>query len=301
MDKILNYTVCTRCFTYNHVAFIEDAMNGFTMQVTKFPTVTLIVDDASCDGEQEVIKKYLADNFMKPYRTEDTDDYYLICAKHNTNPNCLFVVFLLKYNHYSIRKPKVNYLAEWQDEAKYVAICEGDDYWTDENKLQMQVDYMESHEGCSMCFHDVNTYSMYEEKYINKFSLPREDRNYKSRHLFTIGWLAPTASILCRREWMMRSVDYPDWARIEGLGGDITWQMFLSTKGYFHYNARKMSVYRFGVPGSATERSKVKKHKGHQAYLDFLEKSNRFLFGGKYTLYVWYKKVRFFVHRVIYR
>ena len=145
MEQEYKYMVCTRCFTFNHAPYIVDTMNGFTMQETSFPVITLIVDDASQDGEPDVIRQYLVENFQAPYSTEETDDYYLICANHTTNPNCTFVVFLLKYNHYSIRKPKMPYLSKWLDNAKYIALCEGDDYWIHPRKLQLQVDYFESH------------------------------------------------------------------------------------------------------------------------------------------------------------
>lgn len=145
MEQEYKYMVCTRCFTFNHAPYIVDAMNGFTMQETSFPVITLIVDDASQDGEPDVIRQYLVENFQAPYSTEETDDYYLICANHTTNSNCTFVVFLLKYNHYSIRKPKMPYLSKWLDNAKYIALCEGDDYWIHPRKLQLQVDYFESH------------------------------------------------------------------------------------------------------------------------------------------------------------
>lgn len=153
MEQEYKYMVVTRCFTFNHASYIVDAMNGFTMQETTFPVITLIVDDASTDGEQEVIKQYLADHFQSPYRKEETEDYHLICANHNSNPNCTFVVFFLKYNHYSIKKPKMPYLSEWLDNAKYQALCEGDDYWIHPKKLQMQFDYMESHPKQDMCAH----------------------------------------------------------------------------------------------------------------------------------------------------
>ena len=156
--------VCTSCMTYNHAPYIVDAMNGFTMQETTFPVYYLITDDASTDGEPEVIKQYLADHFQSPYRTEDTDDYYLICAVHKTNPNCNFIVFFLKYNHYSIKKSKLPYQAEWRDNAKYIALCEGDDYWIDSMKLQKQVDFLESHPDYSMCFTDVRNYFVEEKK-----------------------------------------------------------------------------------------------------------------------------------------
>ena len=57
------FIVCVRCITFNHANYIEDAMNGFTMQETNFPYVCTILDDASTDGEQEVIKKYLQEHF----------------------------------------------------------------------------------------------------------------------------------------------------------------------------------------------------------------------------------------------
>ena len=144
MDKEYKWLVCTRCFTYNHAPYIKDAMNGFAMQETMFPVVTLIVDDASTDGEQEVILEYLKENFDDPYRDKETEYARIICAKHHTNQNCMFVVFLLKYNHHSIKKPKMAYLSEWVDNAKYHALCEGDDYWVDSLKLQKQASFLEN-------------------------------------------------------------------------------------------------------------------------------------------------------------
>lgn len=135
------------CMTYNHAPYIEDAMNGFCMQETSFPFVCTIVDDASTDGEQEVIKNYLQDHFNLEddtvVRNEETADYYLTFAQHKTNRNCFFAVVYLKYNHYSITKSKAPYLTEWSKHAKYIAFCEGDDYWLDPNKLKNQVNLME--------------------------------------------------------------------------------------------------------------------------------------------------------------
>lgn len=152
MEQEYKFMVCTSCMTYNHAPYIVDAMNGFTMQETTFPVYYLITDDASTDGEPDVIKQYLADFFQTPYRTEETDDYHLICATHITNPNCNFIVFLLKYNHYSIKKSKLPYQAEWRDNAKYIAFCEGDDYWIYPKKMQEQVDYFNSHSGCGFVY-----------------------------------------------------------------------------------------------------------------------------------------------------
>ena len=158
MEKEYKYMVCTRCSTFNHAPFIVDTMNGFTMQETTFPVVSLIIDDASTDGEPEIIKQYLKDYFLNPYREEETDDYCMICAKHKSNLNCTFIVFLLKYNHYSIKKSKLPYLSEWLDNSKYHALCEGDDYWIHPNKLQIQVFFLESHPNISYTCTRYKTY-----------------------------------------------------------------------------------------------------------------------------------------------
>ena len=147
------YMVRVECMTYNHAAYIEDAMNGFCMQETDFPFVCVIVDDASTDGEPEVIRNYLEQHFdltdTHYARTEETNDYVLSFARHNTNHNCFFGVLFLKYNHYR-KKGKNPYFEEWS-QAKYIALCEGDDYWTDKRKLQEQVNALNRHSECSFC------------------------------------------------------------------------------------------------------------------------------------------------------
>lgn len=150
------FMVCTRCLTYNHAPYITDTMQGFCMQNTSFPVVYCILDDASTDGEQDVIKSFLQNHFTLKddiAYTKETEDYQLMFARHNTNKYCYFAVLFLKYNHKSINKDKRPYYDKWVNVSKYIAVCEGDDYWTHPQKLQMQVDYMESHNDISMCSH----------------------------------------------------------------------------------------------------------------------------------------------------
>lgn len=300
MEKNYKYMVVTRCITYNHAPYIVDAMNGFTMQETSFPVITLIVDDASTDGEPEVIRDYLTQHFHEPYRTEETDDYQLICANHKTNPNCTFVVFFLKYNHYSIKKTKFPYLSEWLDNAKYHALCEGDDYWIHPGKLQIQVDFMECNSKFSLCFHDANTISLYINQSIDKFHLPIYNRQYSAKHLFSKGWFIPTASLLYKASCLPKQDSFPEWTKYPGLGGDIVYQMFLAAKGPFYYIAEKMSVYRFGTPGSATERSKKYGNYGaYKTYLQFLKNANLQLYGNQYSLWIKYRYVKLYVRQIL--
>lgn len=154
--KEYKYMVCTRSITYNHASYIENAMDGFTMQQTDFPFVCCIIDDASTDGEQEVIRKYLEKHFdledKTIVRNEETDDYTLCFARHKRNLQCYFVAVFLKYNHYSLKKDKKPYIEEWIDNAKYLAFCEGDDYWIYSKKLQEQVNALEQNQQCNIAY-----------------------------------------------------------------------------------------------------------------------------------------------------
>ena len=150
-----NYLVQISCMTYNHAPYIVDALNGFTMQETTFPFVCSIIDDASTDGEQEIIRKYLEEHFdlqdKTIVRNEETDDYLLTFARHKTNHNCFFAVLFLKYNHYR-KKSKKPYIQEWIDSAKYIADCEGDDYWIHPKKLQWQVNFLDENQEYGMVY-----------------------------------------------------------------------------------------------------------------------------------------------------
>lgn len=152
------YKVTVSCKTFNQAKYITDTMNGFTMQQTSFPFVCTIVDDASTDGEQEVIRKYVEDNFdfsegAVAYHKET--DYALITfAQHKKNKNCYFAVLYLKENHYSQRKDKESYLKDWRDSVEYIAICEGDDYWILPDKLEKQVQIMDNNPNISLVHSD---------------------------------------------------------------------------------------------------------------------------------------------------
>ena len=110
MNNSIEFKVRINCMTFNHAPYIMDAMNGFCMQQSTFPYVAIIVDDASTDGEPEIINRYLQDHFDLEdkgiVRNEETDDYVMTFARHKKNQNCFFAVFLLKYNHYSKKKEK---------------------------------------------------------------------------------------------------------------------------------------------------------------------------------------------------
>lgn len=128
MDKII-VSVC--CLTYNQKNYIRECLDGILMQKTNFKFEILINDDCSTDGTSEIIKEYEQKypDIIKPvYQKENQFSKGISICK-----NFIF--------------PRVK--------GKYVAICEGDDYWTDPNKLQKQVDFLEENPDYTVCFHRV--------------------------------------------------------------------------------------------------------------------------------------------------
>ena len=154
MDNNTDFLVSVLCRTFNQSNYITDTLDGFAMQQTTFPFVAVVVDDASTDGEQDVIKGYIEKHFdcssESVFRQWETQDAYWTYARHLENENCYFVVVYLKKNLHQEKEKKEVLVKDWTN-TKYVALCEGDDYWTDTNKLQKQVVFLESHGDCSMC------------------------------------------------------------------------------------------------------------------------------------------------------
>ena len=236
------FKVTVSCMTYNQSKYITDAMNGFTMQQTSFPFVCTIVDDASTDGEQEVIRKYVEDHFdfsegSVAYHKE-TDYAHITYAQHKTNKNCYFAVLYLKENHYSQHKDKSPYLKEWREGVDYMALCEGDDYWINSSKLQKQVDYLDTNLDYSMCFH--NAIKLFvEQNTIVQFCPYKEDFDLSDYDAIN-NWYVPTAS-MCFRISVMNAKP-SDIARI--YSGDYTIILWMQIVGKIHCINKYMSVYR---------------------------------------------------------
>ena len=264
------FKVTVSCMTYNQSKYITDAMNGFTMQQTSFPFVCTIVDDASTDGEQDVIRKYVEDNFdfsegFVAFHKE-TDYAHITYAQHKTNKNCYFAVLYLKENHYSQRKPKMGYLSEWRDMCEYEAICEGDDYWIDPLKLQKQVDYLDAHLDYSMCFTGAKVlfdggFESQDSSQMRALYKNLENREYQGEELLQ-NWLVPTASILRRVSVGIRQ-------DIRFMFGDIVIVLSCVAAGKIRCLAEEMVVYRRNANGvSAKSQSLPRSIKHYQAIAD---------------------------------
>ncbi len=257
MENELRFMVSIHCMTYNQAAYITDALNGFAMQHTDFPFVALVFDDASTDGEQEVIRKYLDEHFDHSeetgYKQWETDDANYTFARHKSNGNCFFLVALLKKNLY--RNPRKGELIKaWDEKAKYIAMCEGDDYWTDPLKLQKQVDFLEEHEDYSMCFHGAEiVHEGVDESKTGLRCQNIEDREYSSTEVFSF-WIVPTASIVYRCEMLIGfNLKHPEWLT----RGDIALVLKCAHRGKIFGMSDKMSVYRM-QPNSVSHNPKFR-------------------------------------------
>lgn len=124
--------VATSTLTFNHARYIRECLEGFLMQKTTFPVRIVIYDDCSTDSTSEIIKEY---------QVEYPQLFFVTRPPFNT------------WKHPERR----NYgrpFREARNVAKYIAMCEGDDYWTDPLKLQKQVEFLEEHPDFSFTFHD---------------------------------------------------------------------------------------------------------------------------------------------------
>lgn len=149
-----DYKVLVKCNTYNHSKYIEDALMGFAIQKTTFPFVCLVTDDCSTDGAQQVIKSWI-DKECDVLRAQyiEVEMSNIVVVPHKINHNCTFAFYFLKQNLF--KKPiKKELFNAWAEKSKYIATCEGDDYWIHPDKLQMQVGFLESHSDYVMCHTD---------------------------------------------------------------------------------------------------------------------------------------------------
>ncbi|NIC04302.1 glycosyltransferase [Billgrantia bachuensis] len=163
------------CTTYNHADYIEDAIKGIISQKTDFPFEIIIHDDASTDGTQDIIEVY--------------------ASKY---PDMIVPIYQ-KENQYSQNRKPLDICLPLS-KGQYVAICEGDDYWTDAGKLQKQFEYMENHKECVVTHHNAFVFEggglIAESKLPQKFS-----RGFSSNELLKNDCFVLTLSMMFRKKF----------------------------------------------------------------------------------------------------
>ncbi len=226
MDNTPLVTIC--CITYNHAAYIRECLNGFLMQETNFKFEVVIHDDASTDETQGIIKEY--------------------CEKY---PNVFSPIFQ-HVNQYSRGiKSIIQTFCVPQFRGKYVAMCEGDDYWIDPYKLQKQVDIMENNPNCSLVISNgISLNEITKKQYIINPMGDIKKSGFISPNLVLLERrLIPTASMFYRKD----QSKMPDFFRNCPVG-DRPLRLWLLSNGDIYYFANPMIMYREQSNGSFGQR-----------------------------------------------
>lgn len=234
--------VSISCITYNHKPYIRKALDSFLMQKTKFKYEILIHDDASTDGTQEIIKEY-----VKNY------------------PKIIKPIFESE-NQYSKGVKRITYIFnDKRAKGKYIALCEGDDFWIDSNKLQKQVDYMEEHEECSMCFHAAEFYDN-ETKSVTEIrrAYNKDCIAFSSDIISKGGDFIITNSMLYKKS----ALNNPPEFFFNSHVGDYPMQLIFAIKGTVYYINETMSAYRIAVKNSWTSNNILNDNKNEKKVIN---------------------------------
>lgn len=226
MENLPLISIC--CLVYNHERYLRDCLDGFFMQKTDFPYEIIIHDDASTDKSVEIIKEYM--------------------AKY---PNVITPIFQTE-NQYSKGKKIIANILFPKANGKYIAYCEGDDYWIDPYKLQKQVEYMEHHPECSLTCHA--SQELYGNGNLVKRIPYSTNMNMQFESIFNNWGDIPSASIVFNNVLYNREKHL---CFAEGCPvGDGPLQIYLATIGNVYYFCDIMSVYRVNSIGSWSERNR---------------------------------------------
>lgn len=211
------------CNTYNHEKYIKDTLDGFLMQKTNFKFEILIHDDASTDHTADIIREYEKKypDIIKPiYQTE---------------------------NQYSKKNGAIRKLQSERIKGKYTALCEGDDFWIDENKLQRQVDFMENNPDYTLCAHSHIIVNAETKEKIEIYGKSNSDRDLSVKEIIIKeGECMATNSMLFRSEYYInRPKEFTSFPV-----GDYPLALYLAFSGKVRYMGTVMSAYRFMADGS---------------------------------------------------
>ncbi|MGD0566051.1 MAG: glycosyltransferase [Candidatus Goldiibacteriota bacterium] len=205
--------VSVLCLAFNQIKFIKQALDGFVSQKTNFDFEVIINDDASTDGTADIIREYQSKypDIIKPFFQKEN--------QYSKGVRGLAVRFLL---------PRAS--------GEYIAFCEGDDYFTDENKLQIQADFLDKNRDYSICFHPVRV--VYENKESADSVFPEE----RDPSLFTLKRLIK-ANFIQTNSVMYRRCEYKNLP-VDILPGDWYLHLYHAQYGKIGFIDRVMSVYR---------------------------------------------------------
>jgi glycosyltransferase involved in cell wall biosynthesis len=227
---MIKVSVC--CITYNHERFLAQAIESVLMQQTDFEVELVIGEDCSTDSTRAIVVDYQQRYPGRIRALLPTTNQGIMVNLFNTLNAC---------------------------KGEYIALLEGDDYWTDPQKLALQVAVLEQQPECVLCIHDAEVFADDGSKTPHPYSslypelLSAEQPIVTQQDLVMKNWGMPTASMLFRRS----ATILPEWYK--GVySGDYTLQLLLTQYGYIYYLPRVMSRYRHheASVSQATHRNK---------------------------------------------
>ena len=214
MNQHPKVSVCM--ITYGHEKYIRQAIEGVLMQQFDFEVELIVANDCSPDATDQVIKDIIKSH---------PRGYLIRYSEHDKNigmmPNFIFALQECKGN--------------------YIALCDGDDYWTDPLKLQKQVEFLEANPDYALCFHQVNVLKPSGE-IVDDF-ITKVPENYE-----TIETLARLGNYIHTPSVVFRNIikEFPFEFQHSPIG-DYFLYMMLAEYGKLKYLEEKMCVYRYGV------------------------------------------------------
>ncbi|GAB3323475.1 glycosyltransferase [Larkinella ripae] len=219
METACKVSVCVP--TYNHERFITQTLEGAVMQKTAFPFEIVIGDDGSTDGAPAIIRDY-AERYPTLIRAH--------LHPHNLGPQ--------EPREFAGRNNVLGLLKDCRGD--YVALCEGDDYWTDPLKLQKQVDFLDANPDYSICHHNLRV--IYEDgSPEHLFNSPDQKTGSTLEDVLEDRWFIGTASTLYRN--IFKDQEFADWHH-RAASGDWALVIQLAAQGKIHYLNEIMGIYR---------------------------------------------------------
>ena len=228
-DKVAQLPLVSICsITYNHAPYIRQCLDGFLMQKTNFKYEIIIHDDASTDGTTEIIKEYAEkypDLITPVFQTEN---------QYSKGLRGFFAKFVFPHA-----------------KGKYIALCEGDDFWIDPYKLQKQVDFMEANPEYSMCFHSIK--EILDESVKDILSKPimqeLKIKDYDGIEILK-KWTIPTCSVLFNNNCYRKSKYLERIKSNNYIYGDIILFLSLAETGKIRCLTNKpLAIYRRHIGG----------------------------------------------------
>ncbi len=212
------------CITYNHEKYIREALDSFLMQKTNFEYEILVHDDASTDNTAKIIREY-----------------------ESKYPNLIKPIYQTK-NQYS-QGVAINASYVWpRAQGKYIALCEGDDYWTDPYKLQKQIDVLEDDATLSLCIHATRVMQADGKSTVSIIRPNTGNIRFQCEDMILGGSFFHTSSVVYPKRF---TENLPSWF-FEAPEGHTALPLILAIYGDVYYIDEVMSVYRRDVPGGWT-------------------------------------------------